>query len=45
MDQFLSRIAPAISERWARSTPEDFTAISLALVVLAWYFSRFCSKP
>lgn len=44
MDKFLDRIVPVISQGWANSTTGDFTAFALAIVILAWYFTRFGSK-
>ncbi len=30
-----------VSHRWANATPTDFGALALAIVVSAWFFSRF----
>ena len=41
MDGLLDSVIRKVSGHWAHATPTDFGALAIAIVVTAWFFTRF----
>ena len=41
MNNLLESVMHNVAGRWASATPTDFGALALAIVISAWFFTRF----
>ncbi len=41
MDGLLNSVMRTISGHWSSATPTDFGTMALAIVLSAWFFTRF----
>lgn len=41
MDGLLNSVTRIVSGQWAHATPTDFGALALAIVLTAWFCTRF----
>ncbi len=41
MNDVLDSVMRDVAGRWSHATPNDFGALAIAIVVSAWFFTRF----
>ena len=41
MDAFLNSVMRTVSGHWSNASPTDFGTLALAIVLSAWFFTRF----